>query len=43
MLPCKANFLTRVHDMDELVGSLETQSVYVNVENPLYEFAGVRV
>ena len=43
VLPCKANFLTRVHDMDELVGSLETQSVYVNVENPLYESAGVRV
>jgi siderophore synthetase component len=43
VLPCKANFLTRVHDMDELIGSLETQSVYVNVENPLYKFAGVRV
>ncbi|QTL48488.1 IucA/IucC family protein [Priestia aryabhattai] len=43
VLPCKANFLTRVHDMDELIGSLETQSVYVNVENPLYESAGVRV
>lgn len=43
VLPCKANFLTRVHDMDELVGSLETQSVYVNVENPLYKSAGVRV
>ncbi len=43
VLPCKANFLTRVHNMDELVGSLETQSVYVNVENPLFESAGVRV
>ncbi len=43
VLPCKANFLTRVHDMDELIGSLETQSVYVNVENPLCKFAGVRV
>jgi siderophore synthetase component len=34
-LPCKANLLTRVHDMDELVGPLETQSVYVSVTNPL--------
>ncbi|OMP68749.1 IucA/IucC family protein [Domibacillus epiphyticus] len=39
-LPCKANLLTRVHDMDELVGSLETQSVYVDVANPLAETAG---
>ncbi|MGP4038750.1 IucA/IucC family protein [Gracilibacillus sp. D59] len=41
-LPCKANLLTRVHDMDELVGSLETQSVYVPVENPLFKTAGER-
>ncbi|MCQ6275225.1 IucA/IucC family siderophore biosynthesis protein [Bacillus sp. V3B] len=41
-LPCKANLLTRVHDMDELVGSLETQSVYVNVDNPLYKVVGVK-
>lgn len=34
-LPCKANLLTRFHDMDELVGSLETQSVYTNIQNPL--------
>ncbi|MGY1422639.1 IucA/IucC family protein [Bacillus cereus] len=34
-LPCKANLLTRIYDMDELVGSMETQSVYVQVENPL--------
>ncbi|WP_134703825.1 IucA/IucC family siderophore biosynthesis protein [Ammoniphilus sp. YIM 78166] len=34
-LPCKANLLTRFHDMDELVGSLETQSVYVHIDNPL--------
>ncbi|TYP70619.1 IucA/IucC family protein [Paenibacillus methanolicus] len=34
-LPCKANLLTRLHDMDELVGSLDTQSVYVIVPNPL--------
>ncbi|MEM1506038.1 IucA/IucC family siderophore biosynthesis protein [Domibacillus sp. 8LH] len=39
-LPCKANLLTRVHDMDELVGSLETQSVYVHVTNPLFAAAG---
>ncbi|WP_368504998.1 IucA/IucC family siderophore biosynthesis protein [Alkalihalophilus sp. As8PL] len=36
-LPCKANLLTRFHDMDELTGSLETQSVYVEVNNPLAE------
>jgi siderophore synthetase component len=34
-LPCKANLLTRFHDMDELTGSLETQSVYKNIPNPL--------
>jgi siderophore synthetase component len=34
-LPCKANLLTRFHDMDELVGSLENQSVYADVENPI--------
>jgi siderophore synthetase component len=34
-LPGKANLLTRLHDMDELVGDLETQSVYVEVDNPL--------
>jgi spermidine-citrate ligase len=34
-LPGKANLLTRLHDMDELVGDLETQSVYVEIENPL--------
>lgn len=33
--PCKANLLTRVHDMDELVGDIATQSVYVSVPNPL--------
>ncbi|MFK2825221.1 IucA/IucC family protein [Bacillus sp. B190/17] len=41
-LPCKANFLTRVHDMDELVGAMETQSVYVKIDNPLYQLAGVK-
>ncbi|MBM7553688.1 IucA/IucC family protein [Thalassobacillus pellis] len=34
-LPCKANLLTRFHDMDELIGSLATQSVYAFVKNPL--------
>lgn len=36
-LPGKANLLTRLHDMDELVGDLETQSVYVEMDNPLME------
>ncbi|WP_088104103.1 IucA/IucC family protein [Halalkalibacter urbisdiaboli] len=36
-LPCKANLLTRFHDMDELTGSLETQSVYVEIDNPLVQ------
>ncbi|BAT54654.1 hypothetical protein NOS3756_36260 [Nostoc sp. NIES-3756] len=35
-LLCKANLLTRFHNMDELVGSVATQSVYVAVDNPLY-------
>ena len=35
-LPCKANLLTRFHDLDELVGPLETQCVYVQVRNPLF-------
>ncbi|MEH6986336.1 IucA/IucC family protein [Cytobacillus firmus] len=34
-LPCKANLLTRFYDMDELAGSLETQSVYTKIPNPL--------
>ncbi|MBN8233784.1 IucA/IucC family siderophore biosynthesis protein [Halobacillus kuroshimensis] len=34
-LPCKANLLTRLYDMDELVGPMESQSVYTNVYNPL--------
>ncbi|WP_116949451.1 IucA/IucC family protein [Jiangella endophytica] len=33
--PCKANLLTRAHDMDELVGDISTQSVYVTLPNPL--------
>jgi siderophore synthetase component len=34
-LRCKANLLTRLHGMDELVGPVDTQSVYVTVRNPL--------
>jgi siderophore synthetase component len=34
-LRCKANLLTRVHGMDELVGPVATQSVYVTIPNPL--------
>ncbi|MDM5337580.1 IucA/IucC family protein [Fictibacillus enclensis] len=41
VLPCKANLLTRLHDKDELVGTLEEQSVYVNVINPIAQKAGV--
>jgi spermidine-citrate ligase len=33
--PCKANLRTRFHDMDELVGDIESQSVYVTLPNPL--------
>ncbi|MTF39159.1 IucA/IucC family protein [Cyanobacterium aponinum] len=36
-LRSKANLLTRFHDMDELVGSVATQSVYVDIHNPLVE------
>ncbi len=38
-LPCKANLLTRVHDMDELEGSIDAQSVYTQIDNPLWEVA----
>ncbi|GGU57190.1 IucA/IucC family protein [Streptomyces lavendofoliae] len=34
-LRCKANLLTRLHGLDELVGPVDTQSVYVTVANPL--------
>ncbi len=34
-LRCKANLLTRVDGLDELVGPLETQSVYCDIANPL--------
>ncbi|MPZ13193.1 MAG: hypothetical protein GEU73_01990 [Chloroflexi bacterium] len=36
-LRCKANLLTRVAGLDELVGPLETQSVYVDIANPIVE------
>lgn len=35
VLPCKANLLTRFYDMDELVGSMATQSVYTMIQNPI--------
>ncbi|MFD7921486.1 IucA/IucC family protein [Streptomyces sp. NPDC059740] len=35
-LRCKANLLTRVRGLDELVGPVDTQSVYVTVPNPLH-------
>ena len=38
MLRSKANLLTRAADLDELVGDLATQSVYVEIANP---FAGL--
>ncbi|MFJ1809672.1 MULTISPECIES: IucA/IucC family protein [unclassified Streptomyces] len=34
-LRCKANLLTRLHGLDELVGPVDTQSVYVTIDNPL--------
>ncbi|WP_237557991.1 MULTISPECIES: IucA/IucC family protein [Streptomyces] len=36
ILRCKANLLTRVHGLDELVGPVDTQSVYVTIANPLH-------
>ncbi|MET9555879.1 IucA/IucC family protein [Streptomyces sp. NPDC006645] len=34
-LRCKANMLTRLHGLDELVGPVDTQSVYITIANPL--------
>ncbi|MGW0702872.1 IucA/IucC family protein [Streptomyces sp. NPDC002867] len=34
-LRAKANLLTRLHGLDELVGPVDTQSVYVTITNPL--------
>ncbi|WP_374103977.1 IucA/IucC family siderophore biosynthesis protein [Streptomyces sp. Tu102] len=36
ILRCKANLLTRIHGLDELVGPVDTQSVYVTIANPLH-------
>ncbi|MGC9496143.1 IucA/IucC family protein [Streptomyces sp. WG7] len=36
VLRCKANLLTRLHGLDELVGPVDTQSVYVTLTNPLH-------
>lgn len=35
-LRCKANMLTRLHGLDELVGPVDTQSVYVTIANPFH-------
>ncbi|MFF2009900.1 IucA/IucC family protein [Streptomyces sp. NPDC058195] len=35
-LRCKANLLTRMHGLDELVGPVDTQSVYITMANPLH-------
>lgn len=32
---CKGNLLTRLYDMDELVGAVEHQSKYVEITNPM--------
>ncbi|MGY5056570.1 IucA/IucC family protein [Streptomyces sp. 900105755] len=36
VLRCKANLLTRLHGLDELVGPVDGQSVYVTITNPLH-------
>ncbi len=36
VLRCKANLLTRLHGLDELVGPVDGQSVYVTIANPLH-------
>ncbi|MFJ8799227.1 IucA/IucC family protein [Streptomyces sp. NPDC102256] len=38
VLRCKANLLTRLHGLDELVGPVDTQSVYVSISNPLHSW-----
>ncbi|MFF5444308.1 IucA/IucC family protein [Streptomyces sp. NPDC012888] len=35
-LRCKGNLLTRLGGLDELVGPVDTQSVYVTIDNPLH-------
>lgn len=39
-LRCKANLLTRAAGLDELVGDLATQSVYVEIPNPCAALGG---
>jgi hypothetical protein len=34
-LPCKANMLTRLRGIDEVIAPLDAQSVYLDVPNPL--------
>lgn len=34
-LPCKANLLTRLHGIDEVLAPLDAQSVYLDAPNPL--------
>ncbi|MHC6625888.1 IucA/IucC family protein [Streptomyces globosus] len=36
-LRCKANLLTRLGGLDELVGPVDAQSVYVTLSNPLHD------
>ncbi|MET7574602.1 IucA/IucC family protein [Streptomyces sp. NPDC005492] len=36
VLRCKANLLTRLHGLDEPIGPVDTQSVYVTIANPLH-------
>nr|WP_230396587.1 IucA/IucC family protein [Streptomyces blattellae] len=36
VLRCKANLLTRLHGLDELIGPIATQSVYVTIANPFH-------
>lgn len=39
-LRCKANLLTRVNGLDELVGPLASQSVYRDIPNPIAQVPG---
>jgi siderophore synthetase component len=41
--PCKANLRTRLHELDELVGDIAEQSVYVTIANPLRAAVGAEV
>jgi siderophore synthetase component len=36
-LPCKANLLTRLHGIDEVLAPVDAQSVYLDAPNPLAE------